>query len=145
MKERILLLTISLFSIFSSYAQSGTEFWFAPPEVTFSHNSPGGVPIYLNVSTFNDSATVTIDQPANLAFTPIVLVLGPNVSHQENLSAFVASLETAPTNTVLSTGLRITATDTITAYYEVSNTNNADIFSLKGKSSLGREFFYSPT
>lgn len=122
-------------------AQSGTEFWFAPPDVTFSHNSPGGVPIYLNISTFSGAATVTIDQPANAGFTPITIVMTANSSHQENLSAFVAALETAPTNTILSTGLRIIATDTITAYYEVSNTNNADIFSLKGKASLGQEFY----
>jgi len=141
MKCKILALICYLFSILGLTAQSGTEFWFAPPDVTFSHNSPGGVPIYLNISTFNDSALVTIDQPANGAFTPIVLNLGPNVSHQEDLTAFVAMLETAPTNTILTTGLRIVATDTITAYYEVSNTNNADIFSLKGKSSLGQEFY----
>lgn len=125
----------------SAIAQSGTEFWFAPPDVTFSHNSPGGVPIYLNLATFNDAATVTIDQPANALFTPIVVVLAANSSHQEDLSAYVADLETTPTNTILSTGLRVVATDTITAYYEVSNTNNADIFSLKGKASLGQEFY----
>ncbi len=128
-------------TLFTGLTQSGTEFWFAPPEVTFSHNPPGGIPIYLNISSFNDSATVTIDQPANVAFVPITVVLGPNASHQEDLSAFVASLETKPTDSILSTGLRIVATDTITAYYEVSNTNNADIFSLKGKSSLGQEFY----
>ncbi len=141
MKNQLTLLLFCFFSTSIVFAQSGTEFWFAPPEVTFSHNSPGGVPIYLNISTFNDAATVTIDQPANLAFTPIVLSLGPNVSHQEDLTAFVADLETAPTNTILNTGLRIVATDTITAYYEVSNSNNADIFSLKGNSSLGKEFY----
>ena len=122
-------------------AQSGTEFWFAPPEVTFSHNSPGGVPIYLNISAFDDPVTVVVDQPANPGFAPITLNLAANSSHQEDLTAFVAQLETAPTNTVLTTGLRVVATDTITAYYEVSNTNNADIFSLKGAASLGQEFY----
>ncbi len=141
MKKRIFAFFTPLFVVFSGFAQSGTEFWFAPPDVTFSHNSPGGVPIYLNLSSFDDPATVTIDQPANPGFTPIVVVLGANASHQEDLTAFVGDLETTPTNTILNTGLRISATDTITAYYEVSNTNNADIFSLKGKSSLGKEFY----
>ncbi len=122
-------------------AQIGTEFWFAPPDVTFSHNPPGGVPIYLNISTFSQPATVTIDQPANGGFTPIVVNIPANSSHQEDLSAFVADLETAPTDAVLNTGLRIVSTDTITAYYEVSNTNNTDIFSLKSDNALGQEFY----
>jgi gliding motility-associated-like protein len=137
-----IILTFSLFlAYFSNIAQTGTEFWFAPPDVTFSHNSPGGVPIYLNMSTLSQSVTVTLDQPANPGFTPIVIAIPANSSHQEDLSAFVADLETAPTNSVLNTGLRITSTDTIAAYYEVSNTNNSDIFALKGKNSLGQEFY----
>ena len=141
MKQFYTFIFVFLLISNTAFTQSGTEFWFAPPDVTFSHNSPGGVPIYLNISTFNGAATVTIDQPANPSFTPIVVSMAANSSHQEDLSAFVGDLETAPTNTILSTGLRIVATDTITAYYEVSNTNNADIFSLKGKASLGQEFY----
>jgi len=139
--KKLLLVFLAVFTFLTSQAQSGTEFWFAPPEVTFSHNSPGGVPIYLNISTFGDPATVTIDMPANGAFVPIVIPIAANTSHQENLSAFVASLETYPTDAVLQTGLRVTATDTVTAYYEVSNTNNCDIWSLKGNASLGQEFY----
>ncbi|MFD1551070.1 hypothetical protein DNU06_04280 [Putridiphycobacter roseus] len=139
-KIYLLLLSMLCFLNFAN-AQSGTEFWFAPPDVTYLHASPGGVPIYLNISTFSGAATVTIDQPANPLFTPIVVSMAANSSHQEDLSIFVADLETTPTNSILSTGLRIVSTDTITAYYEVSNTNNADIFSLKGRASLGQEFY----
>ena len=141
MKKIFTLLLIALAFSNNLQAQSGTEFWFAPPDVTFSHNAPGGVPIYLNISTFNDPATITIDLPANPGFTPIVVVIPANSAHQEDLSIYVSDLETAPTNTILTTGLRIVATDTITAYYEVSNSNNADIFSLKGQASLGQEFY----
>ena len=45
------LFVFALFYSLNVNAQSGTEFWFAPPDVTFSHNSPGGVPIYLNIAT----------------------------------------------------------------------------------------------
>ena len=141
MKKLYLIILFALNLINYSVAQSGTEFWFAPPDVTYSHNSPGGVTIYLNISTFNGAATLTIDHPSNPSFTPITVSMSANSSHQEDLSAFDADLETAPTDSILSTGLRIVATDTITAYYEVSNTNNADIFSLKGKASLGQEFY----
>ena len=142
MKQRSLLFLFFCIVLNSGvFAQSGTEFWFAPPDVTASHNAPGGVPIYLNISTFNGAATVVIDQPANPGFAAITVPMAANSSSQVNLTAFVASLETAPTNTILTTGLRVVATDTITAYYEVSNTNNADIFSLKGAASLGQEFY----
>lgn len=139
--KRLLLSLFTLFILNQSNAQSGTEFWFAPPDVTYLHASPGGVPIYLNMSTFSQPVTVTIDQPANPGFTPIVRNIPANGSLQEDLSLFVGDLETTPTNTVLTTGLRIVSTDTIMAYYEVSNTNNTDIFALKGKNSLGQEFY----
>lgn len=140
--KRVLLLCVLLFLfITNNIAQSGTEFWLAPPDVTELHNSPGGVPIYLNISTFSKAATVTIDQPANPSFTPIVINLAANTAHQENLSSFVSVLETRPTNTVLNTGLRVSSTEIITAYYEVSNTSNPDIFALKGKNALGDEFY----
>lgn len=139
--KKVLLIILTVFSIFAAKAQSGTEFWFAPPDITALHNAPEGVPIYLNISTFGTAATVTIDQPANAGFTPIVVTIPANGSSQQDLSAFIADLETRPTNIVVNTGLRITSTATITAYYEVSNTNNTDIFALKGKNSLGQEFY----
>ncbi|MEM7161589.1 MAG: hypothetical protein AAF487_04030, partial [Bacteroidota bacterium] len=124
-----------------SLAQSGTEFWLAPPEVTVDHNPPGDEPIYLNLTSFGAAATVTISQPANAGFTPIVVNLGANDSHREVLTSFKADLETSPTNTILSTGLLVESTATISAYYEVSNTNNPDIMSLKGENGLGTEFY----
>jgi len=139
---RKLLAVATLFALsLTSYGQSGTDFWFAPPEVTDLHNPPGAVPIYLLVSTYAQPATVTISQPANGAFTPIVVNLNANSTSRINLSAFKTSLETEPTNTVLNTGLRIQATNTIVAYYEVSNSNNTDIFALKGANGLGKEFY----
>lgn len=125
-------------------AQMGTEFWFAPPEVTKDHNAPGGVPIYLMLSSMNDPSTVTISQPANAGFNggvPIIVVLPPNSSNRVDLTPFVAALETRPTDQTLNTGLLVQATDTISAYYEVSNSNNNDIFALKGSNALGYEFY----
>ena len=125
-------------------AQSGTEFWLAPPEVTLDHNPPGDEPIYLNLTSFGLAATVTISQPANPGFnggSPIVVVLAANDSHRETLTPHKSDLETAPTNTILNTGLLIESTETISAYYELSNTNNPDILSLKGPNGLGDEFY----
>jgi len=141
MQKQLISALIFLFIGIYTQAQSGTEFWLAPPEVTIDHNSPGDVPIYLNLTSFGTAATVTISQPANPGFTPIVVSLGANDSHRETLSAFKADLETAPTNTILTTGLLVESTATISAYYEVSNTNNPDMMSLKGENGLGTEFY----
>jgi len=125
-------------------AQSGNEFWLAPPEVTDLHNPPGGEPLYLLVSSTGPAATVTVTQPANPGFnggTPIVVNVPAGRSRRINLTAFKNVLETRPTNTVLNTGLRIQSTTNITAYYEVSNTNNTDIWALKGPNGLGQEFY----
>ena len=75
-------ITIVLTLLFPEFgrAQSGNEFWLAPPEVTDLHNSPGGEPIYLQLSSMGAAATVTITQPANPGFTPIVVNVAANRS-----------------------------------------------------------------
>jgi len=126
------------------HAQTGTEFWVAPPDVTYLHNTPGDEPIYFNVTAGNTAAVVTIAQPARPSFnggTPIVLNVPAYSSVRYNMTSLKAQLETRPTNTVCQTGLRITSTANITCYYESSNTNNADILALKGANGLGTEFY----
>mgnify|MGYP002775423562 CR=1 FL=1 len=122
-------------------AQSGNEFWLAPPEVTDLHNSPGGEPIFLQLSSMGAAATVTITQPANPGFTPIVVSVAANRSARVNLTSRKTLLETQPTNAILNTGLRIQSTSAITCYYEIANTNNTDIWALKGPNGLGQEFY----
>ncbi|MEO8590604.1 MAG: gliding motility-associated C-terminal domain-containing protein [Flavobacteriales bacterium] len=124
--------------------QTGTEFWMAPPDITYYHNTPGDEPIYINVTTGGTAATVTISQPANAAFNggaPIVLNVAANAAVRYNLTSLKAQLETRPTNSVCNTGLRIQSTANITCYYEPSNTNNPDIMALKGQNGLGTEFY----
>lgn len=140
---------LALFSAFliffmcssSLRAQQGNEFWLAPPDVTDLHNAPGGEPLYLIVSSAGLASTVTIDVPANGAFVPIVVNVQANRSRKINLTPFKAQLETRPTNTICNTGLHIVSTQPITAYYEVANTNNTDIWALKGPNGLGMEFY----
>lgn len=125
-------------------SQSGTDFWFAPPDITDLHNTPGGEPLYLLVSSMGQASTVTITQPANPGFNggnPIVVNVAANRSSRINLTAFKTALETRPTDQVLNTGLRIQATTPITTYYECANTNNTDIWALKGANALGQEFY----
>ncbi|NEN24133.1 T9SS type B sorting domain-containing protein [Cryomorpha ignava] len=127
----------------SATAQTSTEFWFAPPEVSQGH--AGSVPIYLRLAAGAVPATVTIEMPANAAAfnggSPIVVNIPANGSYTETLSAFVNILETRPTGVVRNTGLKITSTADITAIYEVSPGNNPDIWALKGLNGLGTEFY----
>jgi hypothetical protein len=142
--NRTLLVAIGLSLSGSLAAQTGTEFWMAPPDVSYAHNVPGDQPIYLNVTTGNAAATVTISQPANAGFnggTPIVLSMAASTAVRYDLTALKTQLETRPTNSVLNTGLRIQSTANITVYYESSNTNNPDIMALKGPNGLGTEFY----
>ncbi|MFN8712825.1 MAG: gliding motility-associated C-terminal domain-containing protein [Bacteroidota bacterium] len=136
-------ITIVLTFLFPEFgrAQSGNEFWLAPPEVTDLHNSPGGEPIFLQLSSMGAAATVTITQPANPGFTPIVVNVAANRSARVNLTSRKTLLETQPTNAILNTGLRIQSTSAITCYYEIANTNNTDIWALKGPNGLGQEFY----
>ncbi|MFZ1692132.1 MAG: PKD domain-containing protein [Flavobacteriales bacterium] len=142
--KKALLTVLAVFLAGILHAQTGTEFWMAPPDVTLRHNMPGDEPIFLNVTTGNAAATVTVSQPANPAFnggSPIVLNIPANSAVRHNLTALKAQLETRPTNTILNTGLRIQSTANITCYYEPSNTNNPDIMALKGANGLGTEFY----
>ncbi|MBK7288671.1 MAG: IgGFc-binding protein [Flavobacteriales bacterium] len=142
--KQLLLLILLVIAPGLIVAQTGTEFWVAPPDVTFLHNQPGDEPIYFNVTAGNTAATVTIAQPANAGFnggTPIVLNVPANSSVRYNMTSLKAQLETRPTNTICNTGLHITATEDITCYYECSNTNNPDILALKGANGLGTEFY----
>ncbi len=122
-------------------ANGATEFWLAPPDVTDLNNFPGGEPINLVVMSAGTASTVTIDQPANGAFTPIVVNVMANAFSRVNLTAFKASLETRPTNTINNTGLHVVATTPISAYYELTNTSNTSMQVLKGPDALGQEFY----
>ena len=64
-----------------------------------------------------------------------------NASMRRDLTAFKASLETRPTSTINNTGLHITATTPISAYYEIANSNNTGMQILKGPDALGQEFY----
>ncbi len=114
------------------FAQTGTEFWVAPPEVTLVTTTPVIEPIFLNVTTWiNAAAVVTISQPANAGFnggTPIVLNVAANSALRYNMTSLKNQLETRPTNAVREHGSTyFQSTANITCYYESSNTNNPDI------------------
>lgn len=145
---------LSALSLGGVFAQTDTEFWFVVPDITYGHNSPGGVPASLKFSSSNFAATVTISMPAGdpAIFPDIVVELAPYDFQVVSLDAWIVSSGADVNPTLLENkaltpdginnfGLHITSTAPITAYYEVNNYNNKDIWALKGRNGLGTEFF----
>jgi len=128
-----ILLTVSVFS------QTGTSFWFAPPNITDDYNSSENTAVYLNITAYGTAASVTISGPGIGA--PINVNVPANSNTKQDLSAYVSTLETSPTDNVLNTGLHIQSDNKISVFYEYNNTQNQEIFSLKEASSLGKEFY----
>ncbi|MCD6366437.1 MAG: gliding motility-associated C-terminal domain-containing protein [Bacteroidales bacterium] len=141
MKNIFIFIALFISLSFSTFAQTGTEFWFAPPNVTDDHHSVDSIKVYITFTCLDTAADVTISQPANPGFTPITFSMAANSSHREDMHTVVYLMETKPTNTVLNTGLLIQATHKVSVYYEYDNHNNPDIFALKGKNALGQEFY----
>lgn len=126
------------------WAQVDTEFWFAAPN-TVTHNVGQPIDRLFRISTFGQAATVTISQPANPAFQPVVINMNANASTAFNLSPWAATSLASPADVVLNGGFLISATANISVYYEVTNLTeiyqNPDIFVLKGKNALGTNFY----
>jgi len=122
----------------SLFAQIDKEFWFVGPEIAQSH---GDRPIYMRISTMQDTANVMLRMPADLSFTPILQQINPNSTLSIDLTPWIDMIENKPPNQILNKGLLLTSDHDITAYYECAHTNNPGIFSLKGKNAKGVEFY----
>jgi len=131
----IFVASVTLFIPLSS--QTDTLFWFAAPDFTSGH---GEVPIYLRLSTLEDTATVVLSQPAQEIFKPITIQVAPNSSYSVDLSPYLALIENNEAGKVLNKGLLIESTSKINVYYENSSFWNPEIFTLKGQKALGKEF-----
>lgn len=164
MKKLATILTLMLLlSSKVSWSQTDTEFWFVAPEVTWGHNFPGGIPAVIRLATLDLPSTVTVTMPANAfnavtnpnGFQPITVNIPANATANVDVSQYVRrigvageagevnQLENKPLKPsgINGFGIYITATNLITAYYEISNIYNNDIWALKGRNALGTEFF----
>jgi gliding motility-associated-like protein len=140
---KTLLCSVVLFHAFDLRAQKDTEFWFVAPEISQGNSGTNyDRPVGFRVSTYDSPAQVTLSQPANPAFLPQTLALPANTSGFFFLPN-VDDFENKPPNTVLNFGFLISATASITAYYEILGDClcNPEIFSLKGKNALGTDFY----
>lgn len=137
--QKLIALFIVLLGVIKPLnSQTDTEFWFVAPEATSGH---GDAPIVLRVSAFAADADINLSIPANPGFVPIILTIPAGNTESINLSAFLTQIENQPINQVLNKGLRLTSSVPVTAYYEVNNNVNPEIFALKGSNALGLEFY----
>jgi hypothetical protein len=101
-------------------------------------------PIVLNITSYNQSATVTISQPAGGGIPNQVINIAANSTHSVDLTTWIDNIECKPANSILNYGLKISSTSNISVYYEVNaNGLNPDLFVLKGKNTLGNDFWIS--
>lgn len=133
-----LFLFVLFFSTQKAEAQQDTVFWFAAPEVSAS---VGDTPIFLRFMTYDSPSDVTVSLPANGGFTPIVLSIPANSVDSINLTSFLAQIESPAGDVVSNNGIRIIATEIVSAFYELRSGGNKEIFTLKGEKSLGTNFY----
>ncbi|MFZ4402294.1 MAG: gliding motility-associated C-terminal domain-containing protein, partial [Bacteroidales bacterium] len=137
---KIIAFIIILFlNNFYIYGQSDTLFWFVAPEVAQAH---GDRPIYLRLTSFYQSSNVIIEQPANSGFVPINIFLPADSTVSIDLTNRIDMIENLPFDSINNKGIRIRSNHSITSYYEVltSCSCNPEIFTLKGRNSLGTNF-----
>ncbi|MEX0986199.1 MAG: PKD domain-containing protein [Bacteroidales bacterium] len=155
----IFFLTLIGYSFVAS-AQIDTEFWFVVPELSHRGNT-GGTPGTFRIATLELEATVTIAMPANrynattnpTGFQDIVLDIPANSTAAVDLSYLIdvaaspgiIGLENKPlaNSGINNYGLQITATNMITAYWEVNYSFGSDLWTLKGTNGKGT-LFYTP-
>ena len=131
-----LIISICLFS-FNALSQADTEFWFAAPAITAGHENK---PITLRFSSYAKPTTINITQPANPQFVPINISLNANSATSVDLTAQIDLIENKPVQNVLNYGIKVVATAPVSAYYEVGQRLNPEIFPFKGRSGLGLSF-----
>lgn len=138
--KKILPILAVLFAT-TAKSQTSTEFWFGVPDFDATL---ADIPLRLVICS-NQAAAFTIEVPANGAFVPINGTLVANDCQVVDLTPHKALIETMPAHTVVRSGIRVTATVPVSAYFELSNTNatSSDYFSFKGDAALGT-FFMIP-
>jgi PKD repeat protein len=152
MKSFVILLALILPTSIL-FSQTDNLFWFAAPDVSSIHGAApqNGAPIYLHIVAEN-LTTVTISQPANTSFTPIIIELGEQEARSIRLDTFLSidQIENYPQFWPVSPGdiqkkaFKITADPgNIAVSYELDNEYNKELFTLKGRNAMGRDFFVS--
>lgn len=140
MKKVLNRLILVLLLVFSEpvISQIDTVFWFAAPWITQGHN--GKTPLALRISSFNQTTTVRVRQPAGTYDT--TFTVPPNALFSKFLNHIVNSLENIPADVVHNRALKITSDFPITVVWDFITPvpYNPETYSMKGQNGLGQEF-----
>ncbi|MCB0686807.1 MAG: IgGFc-binding protein, partial [Saprospiraceae bacterium] len=117
--------------------QIDSEFWFVAPNLTEGH---GDEPVLFRFTAFEKDAEIVISQPSSPSWQPITIQVPAGQSRAVDLTTRLFFLENKPAFTPLNKGIYIQSDAPVTAYYEVNHPFNPDIFALKGRNALGKEF-----
>jgi gliding motility-associated-like protein len=137
--KHIVLIFICIFLYSNKLkAQIDTVFWFAAPWVTPDHAD--NIPMAFHFSTFNNSTTIRLRQPASTYDT--TFIVPANSLFSKYVTHILNQVETKPADDpTLTTGFEITSDYPIVVVYDfLSSGNNPETFSLKGQNGLGYEF-----
>lgn len=154
LKFTLILMFIFFINITKLFGQVDTEFWFAIPKETNNHGSITNVNnVSFKITNQSNvlTAHVEISMPANPAFITKVIDIPPSQSFIQvmatsfpefatiyaNPSAYNVTAVSGNTNR----GIYIKSNNDITVYYDYDNYYNRDLFSLKGRNSLGIDFY----
>jgi gliding motility-associated-like protein len=135
-KKKICVL-IGVVLVSFAHAQSDTLFWFAAPAVTPQHEN---TPEVIHISTYSSPATVTISEPSNPSFQTQTVTIAAYSATTIALTSQLSYVENKPASTTLNYGLKISSSAKISAYYEVGQIYNPEIFPLKGTLGMGLKF-----
>lgn len=133
-------------------AQVDREFWFAIPKETSGHGSiTAANNVSFKIAAMSLPAVVTISMPANAAFpvqtynvpagTSTVAVLATSFAQFANIYNNNAASGSEAVTGKTNRGILIQSDNDITVYYDYDDDYNRDLFSLKGKNSLGTDFY----
>ncbi|MDB5281111.1 MAG: hypothetical protein JWO06_186 [Bacteroidota bacterium] len=143
LKNKLLMLLL-LICCSSVFAQRDRDFWFAVPKIShlYSWSVHLDAPVYLRITAYDQSATVTISAPApGSTFPTQVVNVSAGSTVTVDLSTYLINLCDSPADAILDRGLHIVATEAISVYYELACPENGNIWPLKGKNALGKDFF----
>ncbi|MFY8004928.1 MAG: hypothetical protein ACOVNR_08785, partial [Chitinophagaceae bacterium] len=114
-------------------------FWLGAPVVCPTHEI--NYRTILRFSTYSQPANIEVSVPNNPFFTPLRLSLASFQSGSMNLTPFKSLFESPLSpNQPKGHALLIKSTANISAYYEIGESNNPEIFVLKGSSATGNSF-----
>lgn len=144
MKIRLLLFLSFLFGALSLMETSAQnkEFWFVAPDAAKAHSDR---PVFFMITAGARESEVTISMPANDSFLPKTRALAPyeswkvDFSSDEEMDLIENSINDS--YKVTEKGILITATNAVSAYYEINGGSQKEIFTLKGEKALGSEFY----